>query len=99
MVFQRHIYFFGDGRDTNPRSSDIMLWIEKIGKSNIAFETFTVKDPLSAIRKRVSKDETDEFLKPTIVNEEGIIKATCDLKPEMSAIEVVMEKSSRGNKK
>ncbi|CAG8766929.1 53_t:CDS:2, partial [Acaulospora colombiana] len=32
------------------------------------------QDPLRTIQERFSKDETDEFLKPIIISEEGLIK-------------------------
>ncbi|RIA98413.1 2,3-bisphosphoglycerate-independent phosphoglycerate mutase [Glomus cerebriforme] len=101
-----YVHFFGDGRDTNPRSSD--KYLEQLQKAiddlsygkvatiigryyamdrdkrwervKIAFEALTKgvgeksQDPLSTIHERFSKDETDEFLKPIIVDEEGIIK-------------------------
>ncbi|CAG8699852.1 7275_t:CDS:2, partial [Racocetra persica] len=49
-------------------------------RTKIAFEALTKgigeisKDPLNTIRDRYSKDETDEFLKPIIVCEDGIIQ-------------------------
>ncbi|CAI2166295.1 20674_t:CDS:2 [Funneliformis geosporum] len=101
-----YVHFFGDGRDTNPRSSD--KYLEQLQKAiddlnygqiatiigryyamdrdkrweriKIAFEALTQgvgeksQDPINEIRERFSKDETDEFLKPIIVNEEGVIK-------------------------
>ncbi|KAF0520455.1 2,3-bisphosphoglycerate-independent phosphoglycerate mutase [Gigaspora margarita] len=100
------VHFFGDGRDTNPRSADKYLeQLQKVicdlnygqvatiigryyamdrdkrwERIKIALEALTKgvgeisDDPLSTIRNRYSKDETDEFLKPIIVSEDGIIR-------------------------
>ncbi|KAI0726843.1 cofactor-independent phosphoglycerate mutase [Fomitopsis betulina] len=102
-----YIHFFGDGRDTAPRSAagyvkDLLEFIEKekIGeiatvvgryyamdrdkrweRVKIAFDGLVNgvgedgKDVVKAIEERYKKDETDEFLKPIIVNgDEGRIK-------------------------
>ena len=110
-----YIHFFGDGRDTAPRSAagyakELLEFIEKekIGeiatvvgryyamdrdkrweRIKIAFDGLVGgvgeegKDVVKAIEERYKKDETDEFLKPIIVNgDEGRIKGmpfTCTL--------------------
>lgn len=104
-----YIHFFGDGRDTAPRSAagyakELVEFIEKekIGeiatvvgryyamdrdkrweRVKIAFDGLVNgvgeegKDVVKAIEERYKKDETDEFLKPIIVNgDEGRIKGT-----------------------
>ncbi|KAI8807252.1 2,3-bisphosphoglycerate-independent phosphoglycerate mutase [Cladochytrium replicatum] len=101
-----YIHFFGDGRDTAPRSASKYLTelLEKLGeleygkvadiigryysmdrdkrweRVQVAYEMLVqgkgevVSDPVKAIEERYAKDETDEFLKPIIVEEEGRIK-------------------------
>lgn len=102
-----YIHFFGDGRDTAPRSAagyakDLLAFLEKekygqlatiVGRYyamdrdkrwervKIAVEGLVGgegeagEDAVKAIEERYAKDETDEFLKPIIVNgEEGRIK-------------------------
>ncbi|CAG8440914.1 8057_t:CDS:2 [Acaulospora morrowiae] len=100
------VHFFGDGRDTNPRSSD--KYFEQLQKAiddleygqiatiigryyamdrdkrweriKIAVEALTKgigeksQNPLNTIQERFSKNETDEFLKPIIISEDGLIK-------------------------
>ena len=101
------IQFFGDGRDTAPRSSaqyakELQEFIDKEKYGQVAtavgryyamdrdkrWERVKVaveglvngvgeegKDLVAAIEERYKKDETDEFLKPIIVNgDEGRIK-------------------------
>lgn len=103
-----YIHFFGDGRDTAPRSAskyaqELIDFIEKekVGKIatvvgryyamdrdkrwervKIAVEGIVKgegekrEDVVKAIEERYAKDETDEFLKPIIVNgDEGRIKS------------------------
>ena len=101
-----YIHFFGDGRDTAPRSSagyakDLLAFIEKekIGKVATVVGRYYAMDRdkrwervkvavdglvkgegeksddiIKTIEERYTKDETDEFLKPIIVGEEGRIK-------------------------
>ena len=102
-----YIHFFGDGRDTAPRSSakyakDLLDFLEKEKYGQIAtvvgryyamdrdkrWERIKValdglvngegekgEDVVKAIEEKYAKDETDEFLKPIIVNgDEGRIK-------------------------
>ena len=104
-----YIHFFGDGRDTAPRSAagylkDLLAFIEKEKIGEVATivgryyamdrdkrwervkiavdglvkgEGENAEDPVKAIEERYKKDETDEFLKPIIVNgDEGRIKGT-----------------------
>ena len=101
------IHFFGDGRDTKPKSGadymqELVDTAKEIGIGEIAtvvgryyamdrdkrWERVKVaveglvngvgeegKDLVAAIEERYKKDETDEFLKPIIVNgDEGRIK-------------------------
>lgn len=95
-----YIHFFGDGRDTAPRSAagylkDLLAFIEKEKVGEVATivgryyamdrdkrwervkiaidglvkgEGDKVDDPVKAIEERYKKDETDEFLKPLMVN-------------------------------
>ncbi|KAI0352207.1 cofactor-independent phosphoglycerate mutase [Trametes cingulata] len=95
-----YIHFFGDGRDTAPRSAagymkDLLAFLEKEQVGAVATvvgryyamdrdkrwervkiavdglvkgEGETAEDPVKAIEERYKKDETDEFLKPIIVN-------------------------------
>ncbi|CAG8610980.1 4966_t:CDS:2 [Paraglomus brasilianum] len=102
-----YIHFFGDGRDTDPRSSDKYLTqlqknIEELGYGQIAtivgryyamdrdkrWERLKLAvdalvqgigektdDPLKTIHERFAEGETDEFLKPIIVAEEGRIRS------------------------
>lgn len=102
-----YVHFFGDGRDTAPRSSaqyakELQEFIDKEKYGQVAtavgryyamdrdkrWERVKVaveglvngvgeegKDLVAAIEERYKKDETDEFLKPIIVNgDEGRIK-------------------------
>ncbi|KAI0962690.1 hypothetical protein AcV7_001480 [Taiwanofungus camphoratus] len=102
-----YIHFFGDGRDTAPRSAagyakDLIAFLEKEKYGQIAtvvgryyamdrdkrWERIKIavdglvkgegekgEDVVKTIEQRYKKDETDEFLKPIIVNgEEGRIK-------------------------
>ncbi|KND04804.1 2,3-bisphosphoglycerate-independent phosphoglycerate mutase [Spizellomyces punctatus DAOM BR117] len=100
------VHFFGDGRDTAPRSADKYLqelldFMKKIGYGSVAtivgryyamdrdkrWERIKVAyeglvqgvgektdDPLKTVKERYSKDETDEFLKPIIVEEDGRVQ-------------------------
>lgn len=95
-----YVHFFGDGRDTAPRSGsgyakDLMSFIEREKYGEIAtvvgryyamdrdkrWERIkvavdglvkgvgeNVDDLVKAIEQKYSQDETDEFLKPLIVN-------------------------------
>lgn len=95
-----YIHFFGDGRDTDPKSGvghmkDLLAYTEKIGLGKIATvvgryyimdrdkrwdrvevgmkgvvlgEGEESSDPVKTIEERYGKGETDEFLKPIIVN-------------------------------
>ncbi|KAI0696889.1 cofactor-independent phosphoglycerate mutase [Cerioporus squamosus] len=95
-----YIHFFGDGRDTAPRSAagylkDLLAFIEKEKVGEVAtvvgryyamdrdkrWERIKIavdglvkgvgekaEDPVKEIEERYKKDETDEFLKPIIVN-------------------------------
>jgi 2,3-bisphosphoglycerate-independent phosphoglycerate mutase len=104
-----YIHFFGDGRDTAPRSaagyaSELREFIQKIGIGEVATivgryyamdrdkrwdrikiaveglihgksEAVEASDYVKAIEAKYEKDETDEFLKPIIVNgDHGRIK-------------------------
>lgn len=113
-IEKTYVHFFGDGRDTAPRSAsgymkDLLGWMEKekygevgsvvgryyamdrdkrwervtvaveglingvgekVGSEKVEGEWEVVKK----IEERYKKDETDEFLKPIIVGEEGRIK-------------------------
>lgn len=102
-----YIHFFGDGRDTAPRSAakyakDLLEFLEKEKYGQLATivgryyamdrdkrwervkiavdglvrgEGEAVDDAIKAIEAKYEKDETDEFLKPLIVNgDEGRIK-------------------------
>lgn len=102
-----YIHFFGDGRDTAPRSAagyakELLEFLEKEKVGEIATvvgryyamdrdkrwervkvavdglvkgEGEKAEDVVKAIEERYKKDETDEFLKPIIVNgDEGRIK-------------------------
>ena len=102
-----YVHFFGDGRDTAPRSAkgyaqDLLDFMKEIEYGTLAtvvgryyamdrdkrWERIKIavdglvrgegeegKDILEKIEERYSKDETDEFLKPIIVNgDEGRIK-------------------------
>ena len=100
------VHFFGDGRDTSPKSALLYLkqLQEKMNSINygsvstivgryyamdrdkrwerikIAYEGLvkgsgeTTNDPAQTINERYEKNETDEFLKPIIVNEKGRIQ-------------------------
>ncbi|KAI1789182.1 cofactor-independent phosphoglycerate mutase [Ganoderma leucocontextum] len=95
-----YIHFFGDGRDTAPRSAagylkDLLAFIEKEKIGEVATvigryyamdrdkrwervkiavdglvkgEGEKAEDPVKAIEEHYTKDETDEFLKPIIVD-------------------------------
>ncbi|KAJ3045870.1 2,3-bisphosphoglycerate-independent phosphoglycerate mutase [Rhizophlyctis rosea] len=99
------VHFFGDGRDTSPKSADkymkdLLDHIASISYGEVATvvgryyamdrdkrwervkiaydglvagEGEHVTDVLKAIEDRYAKDETDEFLKPIIVGDEGRI--------------------------
>ncbi|KAG0172090.1 hypothetical protein DFQ28_004550 [Apophysomyces sp. BC1034] len=101
-----YIHFFGDGRDTSPKSSakymqQLVDAIEKLqfgklativgryyamdrdkrwDRVQVAFNALTVgagenaDDPVKAIEERYEAGETDEFLKPIILSEEGRIR-------------------------
>ena len=104
-----YVHFFGDGRDTAPRSAagyakELQEFLEKGKYGQIAtavgryyamdrdkrWERVKIavdglvkgegekgEDVVAAIEERYKKDETDEFLKPIIVNgDEGRIKGT-----------------------
>ncbi|KAI8890236.1 2,3-bisphosphoglycerate-independent phosphoglycerate mutase [Backusella circina FSU 941] len=105
-VPEAYVHFFGDGRDTAPKSAagymkqlvaslnelqygkiaDIcgryyaMDRDKRWERVQIAFDGMTqakgekVSDPVQAIEDRYAQNETDEFLKPIIVNEDGQIK-------------------------
>ncbi|KAJ3065400.1 2,3-bisphosphoglycerate-independent phosphoglycerate mutase [Quaeritorhiza haematococci] len=103
------VHFFGDGRDTSPRSATTYLkqlqdFMKKIGygtlatitgryyamdrdkrweRIKIAYEGLVQglgekvpkgQDPVKTVEERYAKDETDEFLKPIIVDENGCIQ-------------------------
>ena len=95
-----YIHFFGDGRDTAPRSAagyakELIAFLEKEKYGQVAtvvgryyamdrdkrWERIKIaidglvkgegekgEDPVKAIEEKYKKDETDEFLKPIIVN-------------------------------
>ena len=95
-----YIHFFGDGRDTAPRSAagymkDLLAFVEKEKVGEVAtvvgryyamdrdkrWERIKIavdglvkgegekgEDPVAKIEERYTKKETDEFLKPIIVN-------------------------------
>jgi bisphosphoglycerate-independent phosphoglycerate mutase (AlkP superfamily) len=97
-----YVHFFGDGRDTAPRSAagyaaKLQEFIQKVGIGEVATivgryyamdrdkrwdriktaveglihgkgEIAEGSDYVKAIEKKYEKDETDEFLKPIIVN-------------------------------
>ncbi|KAI8970614.1 2,3-bisphosphoglycerate-independent phosphoglycerate mutase [Pilobolus umbonatus] len=105
-VPESYVHFFGDGRDTAPKSGagymqQLLDAMEKLeyGKVadvvgryyamdrdkrwervQIAFDGLTqakgekVTDVVKAIEARYAEGQTDEFLKPIIVNEEGQIR-------------------------
>ncbi|CAJ0769541.1 10613_t:CDS:2 [Entrophospora sp. SA101] len=82
-ICDAYVHFFGDGRDTDPRSSDKYLeQLQKVsGEINYGkIATMTGRYYAMDRDKRWERikiavdDETDEFLKPIIVNEEGLIK-------------------------
>ncbi|KAG0007135.1 hypothetical protein BGZ65_005284 [Modicella reniformis] len=64
QVPEVYIHFFGDGRDTSPRSAAGYL------KHGIGEKT---NDPVQAIEDNYKNNVTDEFLKPIIINEDGMI--------------------------
>jgi 2,3-bisphosphoglycerate-independent phosphoglycerate mutase len=99
------VHFFGDGRDTAPRSAhgymtDLLNFMNSIEygqiatvtgryyamdrdkrweRIKVAYEAIVqgkgeeTTDVLKKIEERYAKDETDEFLKPIIVNKEGTV--------------------------
>ncbi|KAF9995480.1 hypothetical protein BGZ80_005141 [Entomortierella chlamydospora] len=105
QVPEVYIHFFGDGRDTSPRSAagymkQLLEKIEEIKYGKVAtitgryyamdrdkrWERIKVavdglvsgvgekaSDPVQAIEDNYKNDVTDEFLKPIIVNEQGLI--------------------------
>ncbi|KAI8138636.1 2,3-bisphosphoglycerate-independent phosphoglycerate mutase [Fennellomyces sp. T-0311] len=105
-VKEAYVQFFGDGRDTAPRSAtkyvkQLQDAIDKLGygkiativgryyamdrdkrweRVQIAFEGLTEgkgeksDNPIKTIEERYKADETDEFLKPIILGDEGRIK-------------------------
>lgn len=114
-----YIHFFGDGRDTAPRSAagymkDLLAFIEKEKVGEVATvvgryyamdrdkrwerikiavdglvkgEGDKAEDPVKAIEERYKKDETDEFLKPLIVNgDSGRIKGESWSNPRRDAL-------------
>jgi len=109
-----YIHFFGDGRDTAPRSAagfakDLLAFIKKEDYGELATvvgryyamdrdkrwdrikiavdglvkgDGENVHNAVEAIEERYKKDETDEFLKPLIINgDAGRIKGKfcCDI--------------------
>ncbi|KXS13457.1 cofactor-independent phosphoglycerate mutase [Gonapodya prolifera JEL478] len=105
-VPETFVHFFGDGRDTSPRSSNTYLkqlleYLQSISYGKLAtitgryyamdrdkrWERVKVAvdalchgvgekttDPVKTIEERFAKNETDEFLKPIIVDDQGLIK-------------------------
>ncbi|KAF9950020.1 hypothetical protein BGZ70_001536 [Mortierella alpina] len=105
QVPEVYIHFFGDGRDTSPRSAagymkQLVEKMEEIKYGKIATITGRyyamdrdkrwervkiavdglvsgvgekATDPVQAIEDSYKKDVTDEFLKPIIINEQGLI--------------------------
>ncbi|CAO3668391.1 unnamed protein product [Rhizopus stolonifer] len=105
-VPESYVHFFGDGRDTAPKSAvkymkQLVEFLDKLQYGKLAdvvgryyamdrdkrweriqtaFDGMTqakgeeASDPVKAIEDRHAKDETDEFLKPIIINKEGQIK-------------------------
>ncbi|KAF9925715.1 hypothetical protein FBU30_004581 [Linnemannia zychae] len=105
QVPEAYIHFFGDGRDTAPRSAagymkQLLDKTESINYGKVAticgryyamdrdkrWERVKIAvdgcvsgvgekatDPVQAIEDNYSKDVTDEFLKPIIINEQGLI--------------------------
>ncbi|KAI8379179.1 2,3-bisphosphoglycerate-independent phosphoglycerate mutase [Radiomyces spectabilis] len=106
-VPETYIHFFGDGRDTSPKSATKYLKqlqdaIKEIGygkiativgryyamdrdkrweRIKIAFDALTQADKgeksddaVKTVESRYDAGETDEFLKPIVLNEEGRIK-------------------------
>ncbi|KAJ2962549.1 hypothetical protein NQZ79_g2431 [Umbelopsis isabellina] len=101
-----YIHFYGDGRDTSPKSAtkyikQLLEAIEKLQygtlativgryyamdrdkrweRVQVAFEGLTegkgekADDAIKAVEARYEQGETDEFLKPIILSEEGRIK-------------------------
>ncbi|KAF9192482.1 hypothetical protein BGZ51_005494 [Haplosporangium sp. Z 767] len=100
-----YIHFFGDGRDTSPRSAagymkQLLQKTEEINYGKVATitgryyamdrdkrwerikiavdglvsgEGQKATDPVQAIEDNYKNDVTDEFLKPIIINEQGLI--------------------------
>lgn len=128
-----YIHFFGDGRDTAPRSAsgyakDLLAFIEKEKYGQVAtvvgryyamdrdkrWERVKIavdglvkgegekgEDIIKTIEERYKKDETDEFLKPIVVNgDEGRIKGTMTVKmssiwsPDNSLVQMTIRCSS-----
>ncbi|KAG0327526.1 hypothetical protein BG004_002757 [Podila humilis] len=105
QVPEVYIHFFGDGRDTSPRSAvgylkQLLNKLNEINYGKLAtitgryyamdrdkrWERIKIavdglvsgvgektSDPVQAIEDNYSKDITDEFLKPIIVDEKGLI--------------------------
>ncbi|KAF9347121.1 hypothetical protein BGX34_003387 [Mortierella sp. NVP85] len=101
-----YVHFFGDGRDTSPRSAagyleSLLAKFQEIGCGKLStitgryyamdrdkrWERIKVAvdglvqgkgdetdDPVQAIKDNYEKDVTDEFLKPIIVNKDGLIR-------------------------
>ncbi|KAF9167602.1 hypothetical protein DFQ26_003945 [Actinomortierella ambigua] len=99
------IHFFGDGRDTSPRSAAgyMKQLLEKLAEINygkvatitgryyamdrdkrwerikiavdglVSGEGQLAEDPVAAIEENYKNDVTDEFLKPIIINKDGLI--------------------------
>ncbi|KAG0302113.1 hypothetical protein BGZ98_007784 [Dissophora globulifera] len=106
QVPEVYIHFFGDGRDTSPRSAAgyMRQLLDKTKELNygkvatitgryyamdrdkrwerikialdglVSGEGEKATDPVQAIEDNYKKDVTDEFLKPIIINEDGLIR-------------------------
>ncbi|KAI9227377.1 MAG: 2,3-bisphosphoglycerate-independent phosphoglycerate mutase [Piptocephalis tieghemiana] len=105
-VPETYVHFFGDGRDTSPKSAagyyeDLEAYIRELGYGTIstvcgryyamdrdkrweriklAVDGLTKEDGrteesdgVKAIKERYERDETDEFLKPILVNKKGLL--------------------------
>ncbi|KAJ1975510.1 hypothetical protein H4R33_006637 [Dimargaris cristalligena] len=105
-VPETYVHFFGDGRDTAPRSAtkylrELLDFMQQLNygklativgryyamdrdkrweRIQIAFDGLTQAkgefsdDPVATIEARYAQDQTDEFLKPIVVNRDGQIK-------------------------
>jgi 2,3-bisphosphoglycerate-independent phosphoglycerate mutase len=105
-ITETFIHFFGDGRDTAPRSahgylSNLLEFSKSLDygivatitgryyamdrdkrweRIQVAYEAIVqgkgevTSDPLAKIEERYSQDETDEFLKPIIADERGVVQ-------------------------